>query len=491
MLRRVLSVRFVLFAFLFVGPATLLYAEQPQVKNDENHGTAISNVESDTISCRDSANDSMSDSVLSQWRRYSSIIENHLYRDYKKMYREKGGNFKYPFLTPSSAYTDQLWDWDSYFSDVALRQILLDYGTAADSKEAVKYERGCVLNFLHYCHGDGWVPIMIQRDSDYTGLLKGFLKPKDIYKENMHKPCLAQQAAFLTEMNHGNANWIRSRFYKLQFFIEDYKAHYRNLATGLYFWQNDHYIGVDNNPYTFYRPPRSSGSIFLNCFMYKEFKAMIYLNERLGFHERACEYERDADNLRKAIQKNCWDPRDGSFYSVDLDLLPVQNEKWGLQSGAPRDYSCLIQRFDVWTNFLPMWAGIATPEEARRIVKEHYENTRTFNAPYGVRTLSKLEKMYNLRASSNPSNWEGPIWGISNYLVWRGLLKYGYIKDAKRLAEKTVILFGRDLERTGTLHEYYNPDNGLPILHPGFQDWNYLVLNMLAWLENKPVISGF
>ena len=38
---------------------------------------------------------------------------------------------------------------------------------------------------------------------------------------------------------------------------------------------------------------------------------------------------------------------------------------------------------------------------------------------------------------------------------------------------------------------YKNPESGEPILHPGFQDWNYLALNMLAWLENRPVISEF
>ena len=28
-----------------------------------------------------------------------------------------------------------------------------------------------------------------------------------------------------------------------------------------------------------------------------------------------------------------------------------------------------------------------------------------------MRTLSRLEKMYNLRASGNPSSWMGPVWG--------------------------------------------------------------------------------
>ena len=121
------------------------------------------------------------------------------------------------------------------------------------------------------------------------------------------------------------------------------------------------------------------------------------------------------------------------------------------------------------------------------MVEEHYENEKTFNAPYGVRSLSKLEKMYNLRASSNPSNWQGPVWGISNYLVWKGLVKYGFNKEAKTLAEKTVKLFGQDFQKTGTLHEYYDPENGNPILHPDFQNWNYLVINMIDWLEGRKV----
>lgn len=434
---------------------------------------------------------SENDTILFDWKKFSVIIKKYIYQDYKKMYREKGGNFKYPFLTPGSSYSDQLWDWDSWLSDVALRQILLENGSEKDKEQAVKYEQGCVLNFLSYCDIDGWIPIVIQRDSIYAELMKGFLKPKDIYKENMHKPCLAQHAAFLVQMNNGNAEWLRDDFSKLQYFIENYKAHSRDAATGLYFWQTDHYIGVDNDPCTFYRPPRSSGSIFLNSLMYKELKAMAYLAKQLNFKERALEYEKDAEDLKDAIQKNCWDERDGSFYSVDLNLLPINNQDWQLQSGAPRDYNCLIQRIDVWSNFLPMWAGIATNEQAKRIVEEHYNNVKTFNAPYGVRTLSKLEKIYSLRASGNPSNWDGPIWGISNYLVWRGLVKYGFNKEAKELAEKTVILLGRDLQKTETLHEYYDPETGQPILHPGFQDWNYLVLNMLAWLEHGKVVSEF
>lgn len=157
----------------------------------------------------------------------------------------------------------------------------------------------------------------------------------------------------------------------------------------------------------------------------------------------------------------------------------------------PRDWDCLIMRIGVWSGFLAMWADIATPEQSERIVREHLKNAETFNAPYGIRTLSKMEKMYNLKATGNPSSWLGPVWGISNYMVWKGLVKYRYEEEAYELAEKTIKLFGRDFKRFGALHEYYQPENGEPILNPGFQNWNYLVMNMLAWLENRPLVDEF
>ncbi|WP_316814191.1 MGH1-like glycoside hydrolase domain-containing protein [Pedobacter heparinus] len=421
------------------------------------------------------------------WKKYSAVIKKSIYKGYKGMYREEGGALKFPFLTPgSSQYADVLWDWDSWFSNIALRQILLESGTEEDRKAALKYEQGCVLNFLAFSGPDGWIPININRKSD-----KVKMKPEEIYAQNMHKPCLAQHAAFLVKQE-GKAEWLRDKFYHLQTFVNNYTNHSRDRATGLYFWQKDGGIGVDNDPSTWDRPPRSSASILLNCFMYKELKAMVYLCNELNLNEIAPQYAKDAENLKKAIQEHCWDEKDGFFYSVDLNLLPRKNELgWTSHSGAPRDWDGLIQRIGIWSGFLGMWAEIATPEQAKRMVEENYKDTRTFNAPYGVRTLSKLEKMYNLKASGNPSSWLGPIWGISNYLTWKGLVKYGYNKEAKELATKTVILFGRDFERFGALHEYYQPENGEPILNRGFQNWNYLVLNMLAWLENRKLIAEF
>lgn len=52
-------------------------------------------------------------------------------------------------------------------------------------------------------------------------------------------------------------------------------------------------------------------------------------------------------------------------------------------------------------------------------------------------------------------------------------------------------LFGRDFEPSGAPHEYYQPENGDPILNRGFQNWSYLVLNMVAWLDGKEAVAEF
>lgn len=423
-----------------------------------------------------------------------AVIRKFVHADYRGMLREQGGAFKHPFLTPGSKqYGDILWDWDSWLSNVALRQILAEKATPEERAAVLRYEQGCVLNYLNYGGYDGWVPIILRRNSPSRRELKAQV---DTYATNMHKPCLAQHAAFLTRLNGGDAEWLREALFPLQAFVSRYKNHQRHAATGLYFWNDDAAIGVDNDPATFMRPAKSSGSIFLNCLMYRELLALGYLCDRLNQTEIGDLYRRDAAELKAAIQKHCWDERDGTFYSVDLNLLPYEGKPFSgdaalrLHAGYPRDYDCLIQRLDVWSSFLPLWAEIATPEQAARMV-ERLRDERTFNAPYGIRTLSKLEKMYNVRASGNPSLWTGPIWGVSNYLVFRGLVKYGYTADARALADKTIALFARDFERFGALHEYYLPESGEPVLNRGFQNWNYLVLNIAVWREGGEPVAEF
>lgn len=399
-----------------------------------------------------------------------NIILDYALKNYKKMFREPDGGLIFKFIVPGSVYNNTLWDWDSWLTNIALSQFVKE-----DIKE---YEIGCILNALNIMDSKGRIPI--------------YITPKFTSEEyekwgetNIHKPCLAQHAAFIIK-KYEDAEWIRPHFDKICRFIDYYMLKCRHEATGLYFWIDDMAIGVDNDPSTFYRPYRSSGSILLNCFMYKELEALCYIGDLLGFD--VSKYKEEAKNLCEAVREHCYDEKDGTYYSVDLNLLPIVPR---FHAGAPRHWDCVIERLGSWSSFLALWAGIATPEQAKRIVKENLLDENSFWAPYGVRSLSKYEKMYVIKKSGNPSCWLGPVWGITNYLVFKGLVKYGFLKEARELGEKTVKLFEEDIKSSGELHEYYDPDSGEPIMNPGFQNWNLLSINIKAWLNGEECVEEF
>lgn len=409
--------------------------------------------------------------------KYINIIKEYSKNTYKQMTREPAGYLKHPFIVPgSSRYSNCLWDWDSWLTDVAVRQIMYDNNDIDD--EFLKCEKGCVVNFLENIFPTGRILIAIAPDFC-----------EDVNSEsNCHKPCLAQHIAFIVKAENGDASWIEPYFCDLEKFIKYYLENCYHEKTGLFFWLDDGAIGVDNDPCTFYRPNRSSASIYLNCLMYKELCAMEYICNALK--KNSSEYREHAEKLKDSIRTHLWDERNGFYYSADLNLKPIDPAE-RRHSGAPRHWDCLIQRIDVWSGFMAMWAGIASKEEAERMVCENMLNEKTFWAEYGIRTLSKLEKMYVIKKSGNPSCWLGPVWGVSNWMCFEALVKYGFDKEATALAEKTITLFGKDITTCGEMHEYYNPDEFDGVNNQGFQNWNLLVNNMIAWIEKRPVVWEF
>lgn len=404
-------------------------------------------------------------------KKYIELVQAYAKGNYRKCFREPQGKFKYPCLVPGASYAYQLWDWDSWLTDIALAEM-------ADGEDILVYEQGCVLNFLDAADEEGRIPINVVADKESIF----DLKPNT--QVNIHKPCLAQHALFVTEKNGNDAEWLREKFPVLKRFIAWYKGNCFHEETGLYYWLNDFAIGVDNDPCVFYRPDRSTAAIYLNCLMYGELRAMARLCALLA-DEEAVVYERAADDLQTAIQAECWDEKDGFFYSADIALQKVDPNEW-LHCGGPRHWKSIPMRIGVWAGFLTMYYGIATKEQARRMTEAHFRNEAEFCAPYGVRSLAKTEtRMYAIKNTGNPSCWLGPIWANCNYMVFEGLLRYGYVEDARTLAEKTVRLFGRDVEDCGEFHEYYDPETGVGIRNQGFQSWNLLVYNMADWLKTK------
>lgn len=170
------------------------------------------------------------------------------------MTREPMGILKHPYIVPCSPdspyYSASLWDWDSWLTSVVLGQVEADSGARG---EFVEYERGCILNFLELSSDDGFVPICVTSE----GSLLSDPESEKNFTTNMHKPVLAQHAAFLVQRDGGNADWLRPYLGKLEAFLGRYLESYVEKNTGLAYWKNDFAVGVDNDPSVFYKPDGS------------------------------------------------------------------------------------------------------------------------------------------------------------------------------------------------------------------------------------------
>lgn len=409
-------------------------------------------------------------------------IRSYLKEATQNMLCEPAGVLAYPYIVPGDCcYSTTLWDWDSWLTDIGLRQVKANFPEILPQLE--ESEKGCIRNFAAFTEDDGYMPICIEKTKAYDLQVHEPGKPI-----NMHKPCIVQHCAFVAGQT-GDYGFVRPLLGKLEKFLNHYLTHFYHKKTGLFFFQDDCAVGVDNDPCIFFRPKCSTASIYLNSLMYKELRAMAELCGKCGEPDKAVGWNEQADRLRDAVNEQCYDNLNGFYYSVDINLLPNENIQ-GLHQGAPRTWDGLLMRYDVWSGVLAMWAGMSTPEQAAR-VRDRICDENLFWAPYGIRSLSKQEKMYNLKATNNPSNWLGPVWGVSNYMTFSALVRYGFDKEARELAEKTIRLMGENIIQHGSMFEYYNPETGEPIMTPNFINWNALVLNMIHWLEGREYISEF
>lgn len=343
------------------------------------------------------------------------------------------GILKYPYLVPSGPYY-QLFDWDSYFMGVAL-----SYDHEGKPLETT------VEDFLSF----------VGRNAADTGYTPREIAPDGFWAlPEMCKPFLAQ-AAYRASLTTGSVAWLRPWYHRLAETLEFWEDT-RQQPNGLFVWFDGVESGVDNNPAVSDKPALSTEGVDLQCYIYREYVAMSILANKLGYADDAAKYRQKAAVLKHRIQTKMWSASAGTFLNIDA------------RTGKKIDIL-------TWTNFVPLWAGVATKEQARQMVDEHLLNPREFWAPYGIRTLAPNQALYD----PVHGYWRGPVWVLPNYLLMHGLMNYGYRKQAEELAQRTNRLLVRDLKETGGMNECYNPETGKPEGAPHFVSWDLLGEHML------------
>ena len=397
------------------------------------------------------------------------ILKNYFEEHISDMMRCPNGGLKYPYLEPGTGYEEMLWDWDSFWAAKAL--ICMNLKEAESKYLVVDFLKGCVLNFLDASENNGYIPIVLSAKGTFDKMLDQYIKNGK--RINQHKPFLCQNILQISEFCK-NYEWIRKKIDVIEKYLDYYHEKQFDEKTGLYVFVNDIMIGADNDPSVFGRPDFSCASLLLNSFLVMEFEAFLIIRNKLNLSNNT-KWEKYRDLLVAAIENYCFDEKDKYYYSVDVQVKTHRDEIFHHGMGA--FWNCLPIKIRSWTGFLPLYAGVVSKERAEAVIHRHAKDLKLF-CKYGIRTLAADEKMYNVEASSNPSNWLGPIWGISNYVVFKAFMRYGFQKEARKIAEGTIEMFANDIRQNGGTSESYNPETGKPLLYSGFLNWNVLALEM-------------
>lgn len=157
-------------------------------------------------------------------------------------------------------------------------------------------------------------------------------------------------------------------------------------------------------------------------------------------------YKMEADTqkiytiLGKPQQAQVWKER------AKKRAVLINQYLWDNNTGYYFDYNFKIKRTTPYVDastFYPLWAGVATPEQAQRVV----ENLPALETHCGIITSVYVTHM----------QWDAPYgWAPLQYFAVTGLYHYGYAQDAKRLASKWVDLVDADFAKHGIIVEKYD-----------------------------------
>lgn len=141
---------------------------------------------------------------------------------------------------------------------------------------------------------------------------------------------------------------------------------------------------------------------------------------------------------------------------------------WSTMNYGDREHKINVR---TWALFASLYAGLNSHEESAELVRILFD-VDDFSTPYGVPTVSLTDDSFNLDSVWPWPNWRGPVWFASNWLIIKGLRRYGYNQSADKLKHQS----GQLIEKSG-FREFYNPFSGEGYGAKGFI-WGGLVLDM-------------
>ena len=164
--------------------------------------------------------------------------------------------------------------------------------------------------------------------------------------------------------------------------------------------------------------------VCLNSLLYKSEKDLEAMSRELGRAKEAEDWGNKASARQREIVDWLWDGERGEFFDYD-----VPEKKRSVYEYA--------------STFYPLWAGLATKEEAAAVRK----NLDHFERPGGL-----LTSPYETGAQ-----WDAPYaWAPLQLIAVEGLRRYGFEDQANRLSYAFLSNVAENFRRDGTIREKYD-----------------------------------
>jgi alpha,alpha-trehalase len=181
----------------------------------------------------------------------------------------------------------------------------------------------------------------------------------------------------------------------------------------------------------------SYNPVCLNSLLYVYERDAAEIMRELGDRAATELWETRAEGRRAQVNRLMWDEQDGLYYDYNFETRQ-------------------LRRYPFVTTFYPLWAGIATKEQAGRVVA----NLHLFERAGGLQTS----------ANRSGSQWDAPYgWAPMQLIAVEGLRRYGFKEEADRISLNFLSLVLKEFIEHNTIVEKYDVERRTSSLGAGLR----------------------
>jgi len=349
-----------------------------------------------------------------------------------------------PYITPGGRF-NEMYGWDSYFIQLGL----IESGRIEQSKNLVENQLYQVEHYGHVLNSNRTYHLTRSHPPFLTQMVLNVYR-KDTEKLKEAYPLLVKYHAF----------WTSSPRYMPQEGLTRYYDHGQGAAPEVLSSEVDeegvnHYqklwgfaiegklpVASIEEVHLEDRAMRESGfdisfcfgqfgmettkhlPVCLNTLLYVMERDLAKIAKKIGLDAESKEWKTKAKARKHQINTLLWNP--------ELEIY----SSWNIATKSHSDFAFI-------TTFYPLWAKIATKEQAAAVVSR----LPLFEAHGGLMNTPH----------STGCQWDAPYgWAPMHFFAVKGLLNYGYIAEAVRIMQNFLSLIEKEFSTYRFIFEKYN-----------------------------------